>query len=151
MKVDVFLESGVCVEVPDGTDLDSDEGYLIVKAAAATKFLEMLHGDGFDVQAEEYREPTGTRTGYAYRYVTDEGNPALTCPHCGQDWTAAGGIEIEVSVAAHTAHVVTRLDEEGHLEDTPDDAVAHGHDAGTYCGSCWGLLAEMEGVNEWSA
>lgn len=58
MKVDVYLDSGVCVEVPDGTDLNNSEGWLIVKAAAKVKLLALLSGDGFDIDAEEYVEPT---------------------------------------------------------------------------------------------
>lgn len=54
MKVDVFLGSGVCVEVPDGTDLDSEDGYLLVKEAAKARFLQLLRNEDFDVEAERY-------------------------------------------------------------------------------------------------
>ncbi len=56
---DVFLGSGVCVQVADGTDPDTADGYRQIKEAARRKFLEMLTGDGFDVECEPYH-PGGT-------------------------------------------------------------------------------------------
>lgn len=63
MLVDVFLASGVCVTVPDGTDPESPEGYQLIKDAAALKFLAMLQGNGYDIEAEVYEPATGTTTG----------------------------------------------------------------------------------------
>lgn len=55
MQVDVFLSSGVCVTVPDGTDPDTPEGYQAVKEAAIDKFLELLgRPSSFDIEAEIY-------------------------------------------------------------------------------------------------
>ena len=55
MKVDVYLDTGVCVDVPDATDLDSDDGLRTVKAAAKRALLDLLNNDDFDIQAEEYQ------------------------------------------------------------------------------------------------
>ena len=51
-NVDVFLGTGVSVEIPDGVDSSTDEGYLEVKALARTKFLTVLNGNGFDIEIE---------------------------------------------------------------------------------------------------
>lgn len=52
MKFDVFLDTGVSVTVPDGTDPDSDEGYVVIKQAARAEFLRIL-SEGFDVDYEQ--------------------------------------------------------------------------------------------------
>jgi hypothetical protein len=54
--IDVYLDSGVSVQVPDDTDIDTDEGYLVAKRASKEKFRAMLTGDGFDVALEVYDE-----------------------------------------------------------------------------------------------
>lgn len=41
-KFDVWMETGVCVSVPDGTDDRTDQGLAAIKAAAVAKFREML-------------------------------------------------------------------------------------------------------------
>ena len=50
---DVFLGSGVSVQVPDGVDPDTNEGYQTIKDAAKEKFIAMLNGDGFDVEIDD--------------------------------------------------------------------------------------------------
>jgi hypothetical protein len=52
---DVWLDSGVSVELPDETDPDADEGIEAIKAAAAEKFRMMLESDAinFDVTIED--------------------------------------------------------------------------------------------------
>ena len=53
MKLDVFLDSGVSVEVPDGTDPDTEEGLVTVKHAAVEAFTELLTDTNmFDIQIE---------------------------------------------------------------------------------------------------
>lgn len=41
-KFDVWMETGVCVTVPRGTDASTDAGLEAIKAAAVQKFREML-------------------------------------------------------------------------------------------------------------
>ena len=41
-KFDVWMETGVCVTVPRGTDANTDAGLEVIKAAAVAKFREML-------------------------------------------------------------------------------------------------------------
>ena len=53
MKVDVFLGSGVSVEVPDGVNPSTNDGYMVVKELARTKFLDLLDGKGFDIEIED--------------------------------------------------------------------------------------------------
>ena len=53
---DVFLGSGVSVQVPDGVDPDTNEGYQTIKDAAREKFLGMLNGGGFDVEIDKTPE-----------------------------------------------------------------------------------------------
>jgi len=53
MKVDVYIDSGVCVEVPAGTDLDSDEGYLVIMEAARPKILRAIQEDSFDIEIDD--------------------------------------------------------------------------------------------------
>jgi hypothetical protein len=48
VKVDAFI-TGVCVEVPDDTDLDTDEGYQILKKAVQKEYLQLLESGKFDV------------------------------------------------------------------------------------------------------
>ena len=52
MKVDAFI-TGVCVDIPDGTDLDTDEGYRILKEAVKQKYLEILNSEFFCVDDYE--------------------------------------------------------------------------------------------------
>lgn len=54
MIVNVWLDSGVSVEVPNDTDLETETGYLVVKEAARIKLLEMLMLKGdFVIDLEE--------------------------------------------------------------------------------------------------
>lgn len=41
-KFDVWMETGVCVTVPRGTDASTDAGLEVIKAAAVAKFRAML-------------------------------------------------------------------------------------------------------------
>ena len=54
---DVFLESGVSVELPAGLDPQSDGFRQRLREAARAKFLAMLSGDGFDLAWEPHDEP----------------------------------------------------------------------------------------------
>ena len=51
MRLDVFLDTGVSVIVPDTLDLDSDEGLEQIKQLAKAKFSDLLN-NGFDIQFE---------------------------------------------------------------------------------------------------
>jgi hypothetical protein len=51
MRLDVFLETGVSVIVPNTMDLDSDEALDEIKHLARAKFIDLLN-TGFDVQFE---------------------------------------------------------------------------------------------------
>lgn len=54
-KFDVWMETGVCVTVPRGTDATTDAGLEVIKAAAVAKFREMLDaGSGFDLVVEPF-------------------------------------------------------------------------------------------------
>ena len=64
MKVDVFI-TGVCVDIPDGTDLNTDEGYLILKEAVKQKYLEILNSGFFCVDDYEIvYYPVESNTGF---------------------------------------------------------------------------------------
>ena len=56
MKFDVFLNSGVMVTVPDGTNPDTNEGYELIKKEAKHKLLDLLNYNAFDVEIEEYND-----------------------------------------------------------------------------------------------
>jgi hypothetical protein len=49
MTIDVFIDTGVCVRIPSGTDVESREGYEAIKAAAREQFLAMISGGLFDI------------------------------------------------------------------------------------------------------
>lgn len=51
---DVFLDSGISVDLPDDTDPESAAGYEALKAAAAARFTAMLEEDSFDITYEEF-------------------------------------------------------------------------------------------------
>lgn len=51
MRLDVFLDTGVSVIVPDTLDLDSDEGIEQIKQLAKAKFTDLL-SSSFDIQFE---------------------------------------------------------------------------------------------------
>jgi hypothetical protein len=55
MKLDVFLDAGVSIIVPDTLDLDSDEGLEQIKQLAKAKFTDLL-SSSFDIQFEEVME-----------------------------------------------------------------------------------------------
>src|SRR5262249_56573205 len=82
--------------------------------------------------------------GYVYRYTTNYDKPATRCPGCGQDWTAAGGVEIELVVASvRLWGVRSRLVSRRTLVDTEGWAVFHGRHSGTRCAGGCGLLADI--------
>jgi hypothetical protein len=85
-------------------------------------------------------------TEYAYT-LGPGGAPLAACPECGHDLTAPGGVAIVLSVGGATLAVPSRLGPDGTLEDV-DRAVANGYHAGTYCGGCDELLADLDGVDE---
>ncbi|MHB0959308.1 MAG: hypothetical protein ACYC0X_23445 [Pirellulaceae bacterium] len=58
----------------DGTDPDTEVEYRQIKEAARRKFLEMLTGDGFDVESEPYH-PGGTEGQQEDTEVVAEGRP----------------------------------------------------------------------------
>jgi hypothetical protein len=55
-KFDVWMETGVCVTVPRGTDANTDAGLEVIKAAAVAKFREMLDNPeaGIDLMVEPF-------------------------------------------------------------------------------------------------
>jgi hypothetical protein len=53
MSLVVYLDSGVTVDVPPGTDAESDAGRKLVKAQAKEKLLALLNSDDFDIQVDE--------------------------------------------------------------------------------------------------
>jgi hypothetical protein len=56
VKVDAGI-TWVCVEVPDNTDLDTPEGYQILKRAVQKEYLQLLESWKFDVcEWEIYEE-----------------------------------------------------------------------------------------------
>jgi len=55
MRLDVFLDTGVSVTIPDDVDPSTDEGLEQVKAVAREMFLDMLDR-GFDIEFEEVAE-----------------------------------------------------------------------------------------------
>jgi len=81
--------------------------------------------------------------GFEYRYLTDDGQPATTCPECGQDWTKDGGVEINLSIGDQHAVVPSRLTRNGNLEDTEDNGVFNGYHAGTVCVGCGDYLSDL--------
>ena len=52
MKVDACI-TWVCVDIPDGTDLDTDEGYRVLREAVRQKYLEILDSEFFCVEDYE--------------------------------------------------------------------------------------------------
>lgn len=52
MKVDIFLDTGVSIDIPDGTDIDSDEGLKIVKEAAIPRLVKLLREESFELLVE---------------------------------------------------------------------------------------------------
>jgi hypothetical protein len=54
-KFDVWMETGVCVTVPRGTDASTDAGLEVIKAAAVEKFRAML--DSRDAGIDFFVEP----------------------------------------------------------------------------------------------
>jgi hypothetical protein len=51
MRLDVFLDTGVSIVVPDILDLDSDEGLEQIKQLARAKLIGLL-SSSFDIQFE---------------------------------------------------------------------------------------------------
>jgi hypothetical protein len=49
MQVDVFLGTGVSVELPKGVDPETDDGYQQIKELAITKFRDLIDTGCFDV------------------------------------------------------------------------------------------------------
>jgi hypothetical protein len=49
MTIDVFIDTGVCVRVPSGTDAESPEGCEAIKVAAREQFIAMISGGSFDI------------------------------------------------------------------------------------------------------
>jgi hypothetical protein len=96
--------------------------------------------------AETIDEQTGDAIRYAYRYSNESGVPLVTCPECGGDLTADGGIMLVVS-GYRPLELRSRLDSSGNLIDV-DDQVATGHHGGTYCGRCGELLINIDYVVE---
>jgi len=53
-KFDVWMDSGVCVSVPRGTDHNSPEGVEIIKAAALAQLRDMIDAGQIDVTIEQF-------------------------------------------------------------------------------------------------
>jgi hypothetical protein len=57
IKFDVWMDTGVTVAVPAGTEPNTPEGLEVIKAAAVEKFrllMDGTNGDSFDVQVEPF-------------------------------------------------------------------------------------------------
>lgn len=48
--VDVYLDTGVSVSVPDSTDVSTEEGLRLVKDRAKEQFARVLNEGGFSIQ-----------------------------------------------------------------------------------------------------
>ncbi len=81
MKVDVYLDSGVTVEVPDGTDTESNEGYQVVVNAARQKLIEMLKEDYFDIVCVSECEKCNGE-GFVMEDNGDGTSHRTYCPEC---------------------------------------------------------------------
>jgi hypothetical protein len=55
MRLDVFLETGVSIVVPDTMDLESDEALDQIKQQARASFIDLLN-TGFDIQFERVED-----------------------------------------------------------------------------------------------
>lgn len=51
---DVWVETGVNVDVPASIDPDTEEGVTAIKAAATAKLLDAIRDGSFDIRCEEY-------------------------------------------------------------------------------------------------
>lgn len=51
---DVWITTGVNVEMPGDVDPDTDEGVAAIKEAAAAKLLDAIEEGSFDIRCEEY-------------------------------------------------------------------------------------------------
>jgi hypothetical protein len=85
---------------------------------------------------------------YEYRYTDEDDKPLTSCPECGGDLTAEGGIDLDLVIAGRPMEgIPTRLDSDGGLVDV-DWQVATGHHGATNCGHCGEMLINMEGAVE---
>jgi hypothetical protein len=55
MRLDVFLDTGVSVVVPDALDLESDDALNQIKQQARARFFDLLN-TGFDIQFERVED-----------------------------------------------------------------------------------------------
>lgn len=51
---DVYIDTGVNVEMPADVDPDTDDGVAAIKAAATAKLLAAIEEGSFDIRCEEY-------------------------------------------------------------------------------------------------
>jgi hypothetical protein len=56
MQVDVFLGTGVSVELPNEVAPETDDGYQQIKELAITKFRDLIDSGRFDVDWYEQGE-----------------------------------------------------------------------------------------------
>jgi hypothetical protein len=54
MKFDVWLESGVSVRVPEGTDANTEAGLSVIREAAAESLRRMLERGQYDLVVEPF-------------------------------------------------------------------------------------------------
>lgn len=54
IQFDVWMNTGVCVRVPAGTDPDTDAGIEAIKAAAVEQFRRNIDEGSFDVEIEPF-------------------------------------------------------------------------------------------------
>ena len=76
---------------------------------------------------------------------------ATSCPDCNAVLTEDSAVYIHVSVADQEFDVNSEISSNGELVD-PENLVAIGYHAGTYCSNCDGLLEELTfpGVNRFN-
>lgn len=80
---------------------------------------------------------------WSYLYQDDNGGPLKSCPACGHDLTQEDGVDITLSIGGRVFDVESRLDENGKLIDTDDNAVAAGFHSATLCGGCGDMLCDI--------
>lgn len=53
LRLDVFLDTGVCITLPPGVDPDNlDASYSVIKTLAVEAFVDLLRSGGVDVNYE---------------------------------------------------------------------------------------------------
>lgn len=53
-KYDIFLESGVSIDIPEHLDPKSDEGWDLIKRLARERFINLLREEDFDIDVTPF-------------------------------------------------------------------------------------------------